>query len=82
MEKYLPLGTVVLLKGATRKLMIVGYCPKTLEDNKTYDYSGVLYPYGLIKSDEVGLFNHDSIDKVIHLGIDDEEGKKIRESLK
>ena len=32
-EKFLPLGSVVLLKGGKRKIMITGYCMKT-EENK------------------------------------------------
>ena len=32
-EKYLPLGTVVLLKEATKRLIITGYC-SMLPDNE------------------------------------------------
>ena len=30
-EKFLPIGSVVLLKGGTKKVMITGYCMKTAE---------------------------------------------------
>ena len=42
-DKYLPIGTVVLLKNATKRLMIVGFCVKGDTDDKIYDYVGCLY---------------------------------------
>ena len=86
-EKFLPLGSVVLLEGATKRLMITGFCTMDNEDRTTlYDYSGCLYPEGVISSDETALFNHDQIEKVFSLGYSDEEDvefkKKLQELLK
>ena len=40
-EKYLPIGTVVLLKDATKRIMITGYCSSIPEDvEKLYDDVG------------------------------------------
>ena len=40
-KKYLPLGSVVLLKGAKKKLMINGYATIDIKKkDKVYDYSG------------------------------------------
>lgn len=83
-EKYLPLGSVVLLKGGEKKLMVIGYCPVQAGDNanSTYDYSGCLWPEGLISSDQVALFNHDQIDKIFCLGLSNDEQKDFITKLK
>ena len=78
-EKYLPIGTVVRLKGATKKIMIIGYCPLEKEKNEMYDYSACLYPEGLIDSSRILLFNHDKIEQVYFEGNSDEEYQKINE---
>ena len=82
-EKFLPLGTVVLLKNAKKRLMIIGFCPTPADfsEDKTYDYAGCLYPEGVISSDKNALFNHDQIEKVFHLGMSDEEEKTFKETL-
>ena len=66
-EKYLPLGSVVMLKGASKRLMVTGFCTMAAEDESgvMYDYSGCMYPEGVISSDQTALFNHDQIEKVI-----------------
>ena len=75
-EKYLPIGTVLLLKDATKMLMITGYCSSTPEDpNKVYDYVACLFPEGGLAGDEVALFNHDQIGTITHMGLDNDEFK-------
>lgn len=83
-EKYLPVGTVVMLKGGTKRVMIIGFCAIEGEDRKNmYDYSGCLYPEGLLSSDQICLFNHEQIDKIYHMGLlDDDEEKEFKEGLK
>ena len=81
-EKYLPIGTVVRLKGATKKIMIMGYCPIEKEKNEMYDYSACLYPEGLVDSSKILLFNHDKIEQVYFVGNSDEEYQKINEQMK
>lgn len=83
MDKYLPIGTVVVLKNATKRLMITGFCPVIeSEPNNTYDYAGCLYPEGVIASDENFIFNHEQIHKVYFLGFSDDNEKKFKEALK
>ncbi len=81
-EKYLPIGTVVILKGAQKRVMINGFCTYT-DENKTklYDYCGVLYPEGFISANQTLLFNHNQIDKVYHLGLIDDEEKEFKKYL-
>lgn len=81
-EKFLPLGSVVLLKNATKRLMITGFYVKADENNeKTYDYVGCLYPEGVISSKENCVFNHEQIDKIFFIGYSDDEEKKFKEKL-
>lgn len=82
--KYLPVGTVVLLENGKKKLMITGFAvinPK--EEKKVWDYCGCLYPEGIVKANEIFLFDHKQIKKVYHLGLkDDKEEKQFKMYLK
>ena len=82
-EKFLPLGTVVMLKGASKRLMITGFCTMAAEEAEgvMYDYSGCMYPEGVISSDQTALFNHDQIEKIYHLGLVDQEEKDFKIKL-
>lgn len=83
MQQYLPIGSVVLLKGGKKRAMITGYLamPAKGENKKMYDYSGCLYPEGFISSDKILLFNHSQIAKVYHVGLSDEEEKNFKKAL-
>ena len=72
-EKYLPIGSVVTLKDATKKIMIIGYCPVEKERNQMYDYSACLYPEGVIDSNRILLFNHNQIATIHFIGLEDEK---------
>lgn len=81
-EKYLPIGTVVLLKGGTKKVMINGYCA-VAEDNKNkiYDYRGCPFPEGVIESNGVALFDHSQINEIIHMGFKNAESIDLSDKL-
>ena len=82
-EKYLPLGTVVLLKEATKKLIITGYCSVLPEnEEKVYDYLGSLFPEGNLAGDDIALFDHEQIEKICHMGLEDEEYINMNEQLR
>lgn len=81
-QKYLPIGTVVLLKGGSKRVMIMGFCSMAESDKtKVYDYTGVLYPEGYLNPNQVCLFDHNQIDKIYCLGLSDEEDKKFKVEL-
>ena len=81
-EKFLPIGTVVMLKTGTKRLMITGFCSISTDDeNVMYDYSGCMYPEGMLSSDQTALFNHEQIEKVYHMGLIDEEEEKFKGNL-
>lgn len=83
-EKYLPIGTVVMLKGGAKRVMISGFCAieeQNTEKNKMWDYSGCLYPEGFLSSNQTCLFDHEQIEKVYHYGLIDEEEEKFKAQL-
>ena len=81
-EKYLPLGTVVMLKNGKKRLMITGFCiTPNNDDGVMFDYSGVIFPEGMISSDQTALFNHEQIERVDYLGLVDDEEKKFKTKL-
>lgn len=80
-KDLLPIGTVVLLKGAEKKLMIFGVKQRQTEKNETYDYIGVAYPEGNMGPEAQFLFNHESIDKIVFRGYDNEEQAEFLEKL-
>ncbi len=69
----LPIGTVVLLKESSKKVMIVGVAQKGASDGKLWDYVGVLFPEGYFAPDHMFLFNTDQIDELYVLGYQDAE---------
>lgn len=81
-EKFLPIGTVVMLKGGSKRTMITGFCV-TAEENKDkmFDYSGCIYPEGVISSKQVLLFDHNQIENVYHIGLIDDEEKQFKQKL-
>ena len=82
-EKYLPIGTVVMLKNATKRLMIIGFCMQAQKDDETirFDYAGCLYPEGVIDTNGLPLFNHDQIDKIYNEAFSDEETVAFKKAL-
>lgn len=83
-DKLLPIGSVVILKEAKKRVMIIGRIQKS--QGEIFDYSSCLYPEGYIKSDQLILFNNSDIDKIFFVGFQDEEEvefyKKIEEFKK
>ncbi len=81
-QKFLPLGTVVLLKNGKKKIMITGYCCVGEEHkDKMFDYAGCMYPEGIISSKQSLMFNHEDIDKVYYVGYVDEESNLFTNKL-
>lgn len=81
-EKYLPIGTVCLLKDGKKRVMITGFCivPESGE-KKVYDYCGCIYPEGILTTDKSIVFNHEQIDKIYYMGYSDDEEKKFKANL-
>jgi hypothetical protein len=74
-EKYLPIGSVVILKNATKRIMITGFASMSPETgDAVYDYSGCMYPEGFFDYNQVCVFNHEDIAQLFSKGyVDDEQ---------
>jgi len=81
-DKYLPIGTVVLLKGAEKKAMITSYLVRNNRVKEDiFDYGGVPYPEGVINSNAIIMFDHSQISKVVFKGLEDDEEKNFVSKL-
>lgn len=80
--EFLPLGSIVIVRGSAKKIMIVsrGVALAQQEGMRYYDYGACLYPEGLM-GDTVLYFNHEGIHKVVSEGYADEENDIILENL-
>ena len=83
-DRVLPIGSVVLLKGATSRLMIVGYqrMSADTEDKTIYDYCGVPYPEGFLSPDKTAIFNHERIDRIIAVGLQNEKYEVLADKIR
>lgn len=78
MKELLPIGSVVMLKGGNKRVMICGRIQTIINEDKVYDYSACYYPEGIINSKELFLFNNEDIDMVYFVGLQDVEEFKFR----
>lgn len=77
-ESLLPVGSVVLLKGANKRVMVIGRIQVMKGDPTVYDYVSCPYPEGLIDADELYFFNRDDIERVYFIGFQDPEELQFR----
>lgn len=91
-DKFLPIGTVVLLKNAKKEIMITSYCifPNNTEikegkevkpTKKMYEYGGCIYPEGILDSNIVCAFDHNQIEKICHMGYETDQQKELSRVL-
>ena len=74
--ELLPIGSVVTLKGGSKRVMIYGIKQK-LQDEQghevSYDYISVPYPEGNMGPEFQYMFNHDQIEQIHFEGFADAE---------
>lgn len=92
-DRFLPIGTVVLLNGGTKEVMITSYCifptgtqlnkeGKMVEpDKRIYEYGGCLYPEGILDSNSSCAFDHSQIAKILHMGYETENQANLSKIL-
>lgn len=91
-ERFLPIGTVVLLKDAKKALMITGYCifptgtqikdgQEVTPEKQMYEYGGCPYPEGILDSNVINAFDHNQIDKILYMGYESDEQKELSRIL-
>ena len=81
MKKYLPIGTVVLLKNGSKKIMIYGRKQLAEDTGEEFDYVACLYPEGNIDDDYTFLFNHENINEIVFTGYADAEEDEFQKVL-
>ena len=78
-EKLLPIGSVVKLKNGQKRLMITGFLQMEQDEKgqkNIWDYSGCLYPEGMLTSEANYVFNHSQIEEE-----EEEFKKKLKEAI-
>ena len=67
------LGSVVMLKGGQKRVMVYGRVQREAGTDRIWDYVGCLFPEGHVSQELNFLFDHDQIDKISFIGFQDEE---------
>jgi hypothetical protein len=80
-KNMLPIGSVILLKGGNKRVMICGRIQARAGEDKVYDYSACFFPEGLLDTSNLFFFNRDAIDRVFFIGCQDEEELKFRSEI-
>lgn len=81
MKNLLPLGSVVLMEGATKSILIIGTTQQD-EDGNEYDYIGCPFPEGYIDSETFFLFMHEDIADVKFIGYVNSESQAYSQYIK
>lgn len=87
MKTLIPAGSIVLLKNAVKRLMIIGVLQQKQSEQiaegipAVYDYIGVPYPEGYLGPDSAFLFNHEDIQEIVFTGFEDDERKGFLQIL-
>lgn len=80
MDKLLPIGSVLTLKGGNTELIIVGYFPMEKETKKVFDYIAAVYPIGY-RNENMILFNREDIDDLLFIGYQTRDSINFRKLL-
>ena len=80
-QNLLPIGSVVLLKGGEKRLMICSRIQAREGSPLIYDYSACYYPQGITGPDQMFFFNRDAIEMVFFIGFQDPEELEFRHSV-
>lgn len=82
MTEFLSLGTICIVKGNTKKLMVIARGVATVMEGSPlyFDYGACLYPEGLL-GDSLIYFNHEDIQKIVHEGYVNDENELMLENL-
>lgn len=80
-KNLLPIGSIVLLKGGEKRIMICGRIQSKDGENTIYDYSACYYPEGIIDPNSMFFFNRDAIDTVFFIGFQDKEELAFRQNV-
>lgn len=77
----LPIGSVVLLKGGEKRIMICGRIQTKAGEDTIYDYSACYFPEGIVDSKHMFFFNNDAIERIFFIGFQDPEELSYQEMI-
>lgn len=79
---FLPVGSVVIVKGNIRKMVIVARGVMARVEGKViyFDYAGVLYPEGMT-NDKLIYFNNRDLSRIVFVGYSDEDEMLMKENI-
>ena len=77
-DQYLPIGSIVRIKGSEKKLMIFGRRQKEKDKERLWDYVACLYPEGNLSMEVSILFQQEQIEEIYFLGYSDDEEAEYR----
>ena len=80
-DEFLPIGSVVLLKGGNKRIMICGRIQAQAGSDIIYDYSACYYPEGIVDPKSMFFFNRDAIETVYFRGYEDQDELDYRHEL-
>lgn len=80
-EEFLPVGSVVMLNGGEKRVMICGRIQAQAGTDVIYDYSACYYPEGIIDPKSMFFFNRDAIETVYFRGYEDQEELDYRHNV-
>ena len=81
MDALLPIGSVVLLRDSTKRVMIYGRLQRETDGDLVWDYIACLFPEGNINPDHSFLFDNEQIESVFFVGCQDEEEMRFQQYL-
>ncbi len=70
MEYRLPVGTIVTINDIKYPIVLIGH-ELAINNQKRYNYTGVLHPVGFSPDVDMVFFNHEDVEDIIQLGLSD-----------
>ena len=80
-KTYLPIGSVVLLEGQNKRVMITGRRVISQSEGLEDDYRGCFYPEGVTGERDVLVFNRSDISMIYFIGFQDIEELAFRQMV-
>lgn len=80
-KNLLPIGSVVLLEGGEKRVMIVSRVIAKAGEDIIYDYAACYYPEGIVDPSNMFFFNKEAIATVFFVGFQDPEELEFRSQI-
>lgn len=81
MNRFLPIGSVIVLKKSNESIMIVGYGVRVEKEKTTYDYAGCYMPVGCTDPKSAVYFNQTDIKTILFIGYQSHQSIMVQNKL-